>query len=194
MGGGTPRRDNSAFFGGEIAWVRQTDVTTLDSMEIFETAESITRSGLDSSDAKLVPKGTVLLTSRATIGVTAVAGKELATNQGFANVICGDSLLPDFLYYWLPAQKLRMLRDAVGTIKEISKEKLKCLPIPVPSLIEQRRIVDLLRRADGVRRLRKQARDSRPVGSGAADRHSRRGATDSESDAVARDAEVSSVP
>jgi type I restriction enzyme S subunit len=121
---------------------------------LVETAERITEEGLRRSSARLLPAGTVLLTSRASIGFTAIAGQPMATNQGFANLVCGPRLLPEFLALWLPTQKDEMLRLAGGTtFKEISKSNLKGMAVPLPPLEEQRRIVDLLSRAAGIRRL-----------------------------------------
>ena len=80
IGGGTPRRSNAAYFGGLIPWARPTDVTALSGLYIEMTQERITEMGLRESSARMVPVGTVLLTSRATIGYTAVAATSMATN------------------------------------------------------------------------------------------------------------------
>ena len=84
VGGGTPRRSNAAYFDGTVPWATPTDVTALDSLFIERTKEAITEVGLNESSARLVPAGTVLMTSRATIGYTAIATRPMATNQGFA--------------------------------------------------------------------------------------------------------------
>lgn len=158
VGGGTPKRDVVTYFGGTVPWATPTDVTALDSLEMSATKETVTAEGLANSSAKLLPKGAVLLTSRATIGFTAVAATQMCTNQGFANFVCKEALLPEYLAYWLPTQKDEMMRLAGGTtFKEISRGALKKFRIPVAPLTEQRRIVDILKRADGIRRLRKQA-------------------------------------
>lgn len=158
VGGGTPRRDTPEFFGGDIPWATPTDVTSLDRPEISLTKERITKAGLVKSSTKLLPAGSVLLTSRATIGFTAVTQVPMCTNQGFANLICGPDVLPEYLSLWLPSQKEKMLQLAGGTtFKEISKSSLKTILMPLPPLAEQRRIVDLLNHAAGIRRLRQQA-------------------------------------
>ncbi|GAB6081108.1 restriction endonuclease subunit S [Desulfuromonas carbonis] len=158
VGGGTPTRTNPEFFGGDVLWATPTDVTALEGLYISQTKETVTPLGLQKSSARLLPECSVLLTSRATIGFTAIATKPISTNQGFANFICGDRVLPEFLAYWLPTQKDLMLREAGGTtFKEISKGALKKFRIPLPPLDEQRRIVNILKRADSIRRLRKQA-------------------------------------
>ncbi len=158
LGGGTPSRQESKFFGGGVAWATPTDVTALDGMYISATRESITEEGLRSSSTKLLPAGAVLLTSRATIGFTAVAAAPICTNQGFVNFICGPDLLPEFLAYWLRTQKTKMLQHAGGTtFKEIARGTLRKFEIVLPEIEAQRRIVDLLARAEGIVRLRREA-------------------------------------
>lgn len=158
LGGGTPSRKEATYFGGGIAWATPTDVTALDGLYISATKESVTEAGLKSSSTKLMPPGAVLLTSRATIGYTAVATAPICTNQGFVNFVCGDALLPEFLAYWLRTQKDKMLQYAGGTtFKEIARGTLRRFEISFPSLTEQGRIVDLLSRAEGILRLRREA-------------------------------------
>ena len=158
LGGGTPSRQESKFFGGGVPWATPTDVTALDGMYISATRESITEEGLRSSSTKLLPVGAVLLTSRATIGFTAVAAAPICTNQGFVNFICGPDLLPEFLAYWLRTQKTKMLQHAGGTtFKEIARGTLRKFEIVLPEIEAQRRIVDLLARAEGIVRLRREA-------------------------------------
>lgn len=84
----------------------------------------------------------------------------MATNQGFANFICGDYLVPEYLAYWLRGQQDHLIRLAGGTtFKEISKSTLKGIPIPLPPIGEQRRIAGILDRAARIERLRARATD-----------------------------------
>ena len=160
IGGGTPRRGNAAYFGGSIPWATPTDVTALEGPLIDRTRETITQAGLRESSARLVPSGTVLMTSRATIGYTAIAAVPMATNQGFANLVCGDQLLPQYLAFWLRGQRSRLIQLAGGTtFKELPKSTLKKVRIPLPPLAEQRRTVDILNRAARIQALRRQAAD-----------------------------------
>lgn len=160
VGGGTPRRSNEAYYEGTIPWATPTDVTKLDSLFVERTKESITEVGLNESSARLVPAGTVLMTSRATIGYTAIATRPMATNQGFANLICGEHVLPEYLAYWLRDQRERLILLAGGTtFKELSKSTLKNVRIPLPPLYTQRRIVETLNRAAKIGRLRNQAQE-----------------------------------
>ena len=158
FGGGTPSRQEPRFFGGQTAWATPTDVTSLNGLYISSTKEAVTDEGLRSSSTKLLPVGTVLLTSRATIGFTAVAQVQICTNQGFVNFVCGANLIPEFLAYWLRTQKPKMLRQAGGTtFKEIARGELRKFEISFPPLPEQRRIVDILSRAESIVRLRREA-------------------------------------
>jgi type I restriction enzyme, S subunit len=160
LGGGTPPRNMANYFGGPIPWATPTDVTSLKRLEIFKTRDTLTEEGLRRSSARLLPPGTVLLTSRATLGYAAINQVPMCTNQGFANFVCGPQLLPEFLALWLPTQRAQMERMAGHTtFKEVSKANLKRLEIPLPPLDEQRRIVDILNRANGIRRLRREALD-----------------------------------
>jgi len=145
VGGGTPRRSNNAYFSGSIPWATPTDVTALDGLLIQRTAETITESGLRESSARLVPAGTVLLTSRATIGFTAIAAQPMTTNQGFANLTCGKRLLPEYLAIWLRLRRDRLIQLAGGTtFKEISKSTLKKIEVPLPEIKRQRRFANLI--------------------------------------------------
>lgn len=159
LGGGTPSRTESAYFGGSIAWATPTDVTALDGLYISASKESITEAGFTNSSTKLLPPGAVLLTSRATIGYTAVAKVPICTNQGFVNFVCSDALVPEYLAYWLRTQKDKMLQHAGGTtFKEIARGTLRKFEISFPAPDMQHRIVDLLSRAEGIVRLRREAR------------------------------------
>ena len=112
LGGGTPSRRQSTYFGGAIPWATPTDVTALDGIYISKAKEAITDEGLQNSSAKLMPAGAVLLTSRATIGYTAVAEVPICTNQGFVNFVSGPDLVPEFLAYWLRTQKTKLIQHA----------------------------------------------------------------------------------
>lgn len=160
VGGGTPRRNNPAYFGGNIPWATPSDVTALDGLLIERTKKNLTDIGLRESSARLVPAGTVLMTSRATIGHTAIAAVPMATNQGFANLTCSEAVEPEYLAFWLRYRKDELIQLSGGTtFKEIPKSTLKKILIALPSLEEQRRIVGILNRASHIERLRARATD-----------------------------------
>ena len=142
IGGGTPSRNNLEYFGGNIIWLTPTEIPKNMIVPISDSKEKITNLGLKKSSAKIIPKESVLLTSRASIGYVAIAGKDVTTNQGFASFICHESLFNYYLAYWLWGNKKNLESEATGTtFKEISKSKLKELIIPLPPLNEQKRIV-----------------------------------------------------
>lgn len=159
VGGGTPRRNIQRYFGGDILWATPTDVTSLNDIHISKTEETITEEGLASSSTRLLPENSVLMTSRATIGVTAINKYPMATNQGFANFICNSDLIEsEYLARYLAWATDRLIRVAYGTtFKEISRSTLKRFEIPLPTLPEQREIVKILRQADRLRQLRLEA-------------------------------------
>ena len=151
VGGGTPRRSNSSYFGGLVPWATPTDVTALSGLLINATEETITEPGLRESSARLVPARTVLLTTRATIGYTAIATMPMATNQGFANLTCGNCLLPEYLAIWLRLRRNYLIQLAGGTtFKEISKSTLKQIKIPLPPLGKQRHFAEIIERSRNV--------------------------------------------
>ncbi|MEZ5119619.1 MAG: restriction endonuclease subunit S [Candidatus Nanopelagicales bacterium] len=149
VGGGTPSTKEPTYWGGDIIWLSPTEVVRQDGGRISESERTITDVGLARSSAKLVPPGTVLLTTRASVGFVAIADCALATNQGFQSLICGSELIPEFLMYWVQANREEFRRRAGGsTFPEVSKAKVKDIPISYPPLPVQRRIVDLMEHLD----------------------------------------------
>jgi type I restriction enzyme, S subunit len=142
VGGGTPRRSQTEFFGGDIVWLTPTEIPKTGVSVVKSSEETLTELGLRSSSARLVPEGTVLLTSRASIGYVAIAGSELSTNQGFALLLPKPGIYNYYLAYWLKANVDLLEQNATGTtFKEISKGRLRPLRIPIPPENEQKRIV-----------------------------------------------------
>ena len=150
--GGTPSRNVEKYFRGNIAWAIPSDITALDSfLYIDDTETHITQEALSNSAARLLPVGTVLLTSRATIGETAIATVPMATNQGFANFVCKEKLLNVFLAYYLRYIREKLNDLASGsTFKEVTKGTLLNIEIPFLPLEEQRAIAEALSDVDGL--------------------------------------------
>jgi type I restriction enzyme S subunit len=114
--GGTPRRDNPSYFGGDIPWVVIQDIKPL----ITVTKNSLTKEGLDACSAKLWPKNAVILSTGATIGEVGIAGVPLATKQGITGMVCKEYVIPKFLYYLLQQKKQYLQTLAQGsTIREV---------------------------------------------------------------------------
>ncbi len=149
VAGGTPSRSNLSYWGGTIPWVTPGEITRLRSKYLAETAERITQEGLTGSAAKLLPKGSVVVTSRATLGEAAIAGVPLATNQGFKSIIPNAETDSVFAYYLMSEVRREMTRLASGTtFLEISKSDFEKIRVRRPKLSEQRRIAAVLDAVD----------------------------------------------
>ena len=143
IGGGTPRTsDPQNFEGGDIPWITPADLSGYAEKFIAGGNRHITRQGLASSSARMLPAGAVLFTSRAPIGYVAIAKNPIATNQGFKSFILKEGILPEYVYWWLKGSKQTAESYASGTtFLELSGANAKKLPIPMVSLARQREIV-----------------------------------------------------
>ena len=164
VGGGTPSRSKQEYFGGNVPWVTPTDLPPIGTVRLLGAiAENITELGLRNSSATLVPPGTVLFSSRASIGKIAVADRECSTNQGFCNFVPKIGVIDSwYLAYHLSASTNDIAALAgKTTFKEVSRRKLRSFCIRVPSLEEQRRIVrgvtECMERIDEICALRHEA-------------------------------------
>lgn len=111
----------------------------------METAEYTNDLGIENSSARMLPTGTVCLSRGGTVGYVVVLGRPMATSQGFANWICGEHLLPEFLKYLFLREQEALHRFAIGTtIQTIYYPDIKALHVCVPSTAEQQRIVGIL--------------------------------------------------
>ncbi len=143
--GGTPESENADYWNGDIHWITLADLPAEHFItEIEGSVRKISREGLEHSGARLLPPGTVVVSSRATIGRVGVARVPLATNQGFKNVVIRkkDIILPEFLALLLREKVSEMESLAGGaTFKEISKANFEALRINVPPMDVQNRIL-----------------------------------------------------
>lgn len=146
--GGTPSSDIPEYWDGNIRWATLVDLPAANLItELKDTERTISPLGLEKSSAKLLPAGTVLVSTRATIGRVAIAEYETATNQGFKNIIVLDdsNISNRFVAYMMTALTDRMVSLASGgTFKEISKSNFLTLSIPLPPLNIQEQIVSEL--------------------------------------------------
>ena len=144
-GGSTPSTRNPGNFGGDIAWITPKDMSTTQSRFLSEGARSLSSQGLENCSARLVPRGTVLLSTRAPIGLVAIARQELATNQGIRNLIPSQDVISEYLYYWLKANTAVLKQHAAGTtFSELSGAALKRIQLQLPPLPEQKSIAHIL--------------------------------------------------
>ena len=149
--GATPSTQNPAYWSGPIPWCTQTDITGNATKYLSETERNITENGLHNCGAALLPAGSLLLCSRATIGEVKIATVPLCTNQGFKSLVCRDDADHEFLYYLLLTQKPRLLERAAGsTFLEIGKRDLASIHIALPSPPEQRTIAEALSDVDSL--------------------------------------------
>lgn len=157
--GGTPRRGVEGFYGGSIPWVTIADMTASSGV-VMKTAESITQAGLAAIGNRLFDAGTILLAMYGSVGKLAIAGTRLATNQAILGITPREEskLNQRYLTHWLGSIQSELLNGARGvTQANISKGFVEELLVPVPGPHEQRRIADILDKADAIRRKRKEA-------------------------------------
>lgn len=149
VSGGTPKTNVTEYWDNPtIHWATPTDITK-NGKYICETEKKISEIGLNNSSANLLPIGTVLMTSRATVGEKCINTTPMATNQGFKSFICSEFLNNEFLYYYIDILKEVMISLSAGsTFIEISKSTVGNLKIAVPSIDEQEKIADILSTVD----------------------------------------------
>ena len=150
VSGGTPSTKNEDYYGNEIPWITPKDLSGYDSKYISKGERSITKLGLEKSSAKLLPKGTILFSSRAPIGYVAIAQEDLCTNQGFKNIVCNPQVAHnEFIYYRMKLAKEELESVAGGsTFKEVSGKVMKEFKIKLPSIEQQKRIASILSSLD----------------------------------------------
>jgi len=145
VGGSTPSTADPSNFNGDIPWLTPKDLSGPHDRYVSRGERNLSRKGLESCSAQLLPAGTVLVTSRAPIGYAAIAKNPIATNQGFRNLIPKPGFDSEFLYYWVKAHVEELQRHASGsTFQELTGTALAQIRIRVPPLPEQRAIAHIL--------------------------------------------------
>ena len=145
VGGGTPSTANSDFWGGDIPWISPKDLTGYKSVYISHGESFLNKTGLKSG-TKLLPKDTVLFSSRAPIGYVAIASNPICTNQGFKSIICNKEIInPLFLYYYIKGNLDYIKLFGTGaTFPEISGAAMRKIKVQIPSLPTQQKIASIL--------------------------------------------------
>ena len=144
IGGGTPKtNDKASWESATIPWLTPADMRDhVCGKYISHGARNISEHGLRNSSARLMPKDSIVYSSRAPIGYIAITLNELCTNQGFKSVVPNDTRFNDYLYYAIISRKDDIIKRASGTtFKEISGKDFGLTAIPLPPLTEQKRIV-----------------------------------------------------
>jgi len=145
ISGGTPKTGESSYWNGSIKWCTPTDITGCSGKYLVDTERAISADGLAGCSAQLLPIGSLLLCSRATIGEVRIAACEICTNQGFKSLVCKSGVSNEFLYYKLLTMKSQMVERAIGsTFLEISKKDTSALELSIPEHNEQTAIAEVL--------------------------------------------------
>ena len=159
VGGATPSTLERRYWGGAIHWATPKDLSDLEGDYLDSTARTLTPDGLASCSASVLPVRSVLFSSRAPIGLAAINRVPVATNQGFKSLIPRPGRIhAEYLLHWLRAH--RPMLESLGngaTFKEVSKSIVSRVTLPLPPLGEQRRIAEVLDRAETLRAQRRQA-------------------------------------
>lgn len=144
VSGATPKTKIKSYWNGHIPWATPKDLGQVTTIEISSTERQITEEGYESCSTKLLPPGSVLLSSRAPIGYLAINAVPMCTNQGFKSLIPQKNIYNRYLY-WLLKSKVSDLQH-IGrgcTFSELSKNSVEAFEIPIPPTItEQKRIVN----------------------------------------------------
>lgn len=152
--GATPAKNNPNYYGGDIPWIKPDDLNR--GMYVISSSDYLSKEG--AAESRLLPSGSVLVSCIGNIGKIAIAGRELATNQQINALIPSKLIESEYLYFAI--QVLRSeLEDlaSVSVVPIINKSTFSNVEIPLPPISEQRRIVEILRQADDLRRLRREA-------------------------------------
>lgn len=150
VGGATPSTKITSFYDGNIPWLTPKDLSVKDNKYIFRGERNITEEGFKSCSCKMLPKGSILFSSRAPIGYVAIAANDMCTNQGFKSVIPNDETDSEFLYYLLKYNKNNIASQGSGTtFAEVSGKTMKEIEVVVPKeKDDQRRIASILSSLD----------------------------------------------
>ena len=146
--GSTPSTKKPEYWEGELKWITPAELTDT-SFYVYDTEKHITELGAKDAGLKICPAETVLFSTRAPIGKTAIAGTDMYCNQGFKNFVCGPQIRPVYLYYLLTLKKDYFEGLGTGTtFKELSRGRLEKVSISVPPIDLQQGFEELYRQSD----------------------------------------------
>ena len=162
VGGATPSTKDATHYDGDIPWITPKDLSNHNDRYIYRGERMITQKGFESCSCKMLPKGSVLFSSRAPIGYVAIAGTDMCTNQGFKSVVPNNEIVDThFLYYLLLFNKAKIEGMGSGTtFKEVSGNVMKSVTVSIPNLTEQKRIADILSSLDNKIELNRRINDN----------------------------------
>lgn len=157
--GSTPKTGVKEYWNGDIPWITPADLTNHQGVWFRGKLRRISKLGFEACSTRMLPRGSILFSSRAPIGHCAVAAYPLCTNQGFKSLVPNQRLDSVYGYFALRAVTPSIVSQGRGaTFAEVSKEIMESVRIPVRPLPEQKRIAALLEKADRLRRTRRYAR------------------------------------
>lgn len=136
IGGGTPSTEKDEYWDGDIPWLSPVDLSDNTNVYVSKGSKNITELGLKKSSTRMMPKDTVLLSSRAPVGYVALAKNPICTNQGFKSVVCDSSKIkPIYLYFYFKMNKNYLQSVASGaTFPELSGSMMKKLKVLLPPI------------------------------------------------------------
>ena len=144
VSGATPKTKIPEYWEGDIKWVTPAELSE-DSHYICDTEKHLTEKGFSSASLHMMPKGTVLLTTRAPIGKVAITTDVMCCNQGFKNLVCSEKVYNEYLYRYLRSRTAELQAMGRGaTFKELSKKNVSEYEISLPPLPVQREAVEKL--------------------------------------------------
>lgn len=156
VSGSTPKTSVTSYWDGNIKWITPAELNE-DTFYIMDSVRHITEEGKEKTGLSYLPAGTVILSSRASIGKTAIAGCEMCCNQGFKNLICSDAIYNEYLYFFLKSKTDYLNSLGRGaTFKEISKSIVESIEIPLPEVNQQKEIAEKFKKLEQLISLRKQ--------------------------------------
>ena len=156
VSGSTPKTSVMSYWDGNIKWITPAELNE-DTFYIMDSVRHITEEGKEKTGLSYLPTGTVILSSRAPIGKTAIAGCEMCCNQGFKNLICSDAIYNEYLYFFLKSKTDYLNSLGRGaTFKEISKSIVENIEIPLPEVNQQKEIAEKFKKLEQLISLRKQ--------------------------------------
>lgn len=148
VSGSTPKSNNEEYWGGNNKWITPAELKN-DSYFVYDTERHITDKAVKDTSLKLLPRGTVLLSSRAPIGKVAIAGNEMFCNQGFKNLVCSQVIDNKYLFFFLKYNKPYLEKLGRGaTFKELSKTIVENIEISLPNKNIQVQNVKVLEKID----------------------------------------------
>ena len=146
--GTTPDTNDIENWNGRINWITPAEIKE-NTLYVYETERKITEKGQKSKSLTLMPKGTVIFSTRAPIGKTAIAGTEMCCNQGFKNCICSININNIYLYYVLKNNTIYFNNLGTGaTFKELSKRVFEKVKIAIPPITLQNQFSEIVKQID----------------------------------------------